>query len=180
MNTYLIGVELPTPIKKDLSLVCSGLQSVDWIPEENFFITLRYLGEINDSLFAEIKDRLSTINFLTLQLSLFGIEANITKGNHCSIWTNVNPSEKIIKLKHEIDKALVNLNQIPNEKSFQPHVMLGHSNQVSSQRLADYLAYHSFYQTEPFTINNFVLSTVHNTPNKTLFRTIEKYPKLLS
>ena len=42
-----VGIALPEDIRFQLSLLCSGLPNVRWVPPANFHITLRFIGEVD-------------------------------------------------------------------------------------------------------------------------------------
>ncbi|HET6224144.1 MAG TPA: 2'-5' RNA ligase family protein, partial [Dongiaceae bacterium] len=42
-----VALSLPEDVRWQLSLLCSGLPNVRWVPPENFHITLRFIGEVD-------------------------------------------------------------------------------------------------------------------------------------
>jgi 2'-5' RNA ligase len=178
MSNYSIALELPPLIKQDLSLLCNGLLHMNWT--EHFQIILFHLGSLPESKLAEIKERLADLSALPFQINLQGISSTHTK-SYYQLWAHPFPSDPILRLKHKIDLALMNVKNLPpQEKGFKPRVLLGEAEQINSHKLADYLAYHSFYKSAPFMVEHFALVSTHATPKRVLQENIEKYPLIQS
>ena len=54
MPRLFTGLEIPSEIAQTLSLLRGGLPGARWIDPENYHITLRFIGDIDDRLAHEI------------------------------------------------------------------------------------------------------------------------------
>ena len=54
MPRLFVGLEIPREVAQALSLLRGGLPGARWIDPENYHITLRFIGDIDDRLAHEI------------------------------------------------------------------------------------------------------------------------------
>lgn len=175
MLPYLIALTFPPLIKKQLSLLCSGLQTVHWVEEENLHLTLCYLGPITDALLFETQERLKLITFSPFHLTLKTVQASYDQRGQGQIWTSASPQETCMQLKRKIDHALKEL-ELPQDRAFHPHVTLGRYHSINSNQLADYLSYHYFYLLENIEITEFSLLSSQQTSKRQIYHTVARYP----
>ena len=54
MMRLFTGLELPSDIALDLNFMQGGILGARWIDRQNFHITLRFIGDIDDDLGREV------------------------------------------------------------------------------------------------------------------------------
>ena len=54
MPRLFTGLEIPPEIGQSLSMLRGGLPGARWIDPENYHVTLRFIGDIDDALAREI------------------------------------------------------------------------------------------------------------------------------
>src|SRR3954462_14100707 len=54
MPRLFVGLEIPAEIQQPLSFLRGGLPGARWIDPENYHITLRFIGDIDDRLAGDI------------------------------------------------------------------------------------------------------------------------------
>ena len=61
MPRLFTGLEIPSEIAHELSLLRGGLYGARWIDVENYHITLRFIGDIDESTAHEVHSTLEQI-----------------------------------------------------------------------------------------------------------------------
>ena len=61
MPRLFIGLEIPREVGQSLSLLRGGLPGARWIDPENYHITLRFIGDIDDRLAHDIASLLDGV-----------------------------------------------------------------------------------------------------------------------
>ena len=123
-----IAIDLPEKIKKDIK----GIQ--EQLPEfkgkktefENLHLTLKFLGEVDEKTFGEIKKRLKGIkmNAFEAEINSIGIFSDRI------IWLGVN---NCLELQKEIDKRLERL--FEPEKRFMGHLTIARARNIGDKRI---------------------------------------------
>lgn len=178
MDPYFVGIDLPTSIKQHLAQLCFGLPNVRWTELENFHVTLRYFGRINDPLISDIKEALAKIEFPSFTFMLKGVD-HFHSHRHGVLWVGTSASETVVKFKKEIDVALKELEIIPDERTYVPHVTLGRYEKLNAARLADYLMTHRFFESLEMTASHFHLFRSRQTPKRVFYEKMAEYPFIL-
>jgi len=135
-----IGVDLSVEIKKRLMQKIEKWQKlpIRWSREENFHLTLLFLGHIDDELIYEIcnsvKQAVENIEMFDIELNK--IELGPTQDENAKVaWFAGEASEELKFLSENIEKELGIF--MDNKKIFRPHIILGRIQQYSWQKLQE-------------------------------------------
>lgn len=122
-----IAIEIPESIKEELAHLVEGLKdkisNVKWVEKENFHITLRFIGEIQEDRISVLE---SIIDEVSLKFSPFEIELKGTGKFPHVIWVGIDKGGDILKnIYYSIEGALIRADFPPIDKPFSPHITLG-------------------------------------------------------
>lgn len=174
MQPHFLAIPLPPHIRSKLASFCYGLPKVHWIEEENFHLTLRYFGPLNDTHLAQIQERLKSLFFPPFSLILQGAGHFHSKGNRGVIWIGVENNNQLLSLKKEINNQLRGL-ILPSDERFHPHISLGYYERLNPEKLGDYLSALAVYQSEPIEITDCVLLRSQQTPKRVIYEVVDYY-----
>ena len=93
MPRLFTALEIPRNAAMSLSLLRGGLPGARWIDVENYHITLRFIGDIDNRTADEVVNRLDRIERPEFQINLTGIGSFGSKKPH-SIWEVFRPLRK--------------------------------------------------------------------------------------
>ena len=65
MIRLFVGIPISADIKLRLSMMSAGLPGARWVNEENYHLTLRFIGEVDEGLAGDIDLTLGQINHLS-------------------------------------------------------------------------------------------------------------------
>jgi 2'-5' RNA ligase len=175
MIKLFIAIPLPTQIKKQLERQCFGLPTVHWIAHSHFHLTLQYIGPVDELVQLDVKEALTKLQHAPFSLSLQGTGCFEHKKKGV-IWTGISPSQELNELKKTVDNLVHPLVPKIDNKAFTPHITLGRFDHIDKIRLADYLDSQSYFTTEPFFIDSFVLmESRKNSINSTIYYELARY-----
>ena len=103
MPRLFTALEIPRNAAMSLSLLRGGLPGARWIDVENYHITLRFIGDVDDRTADEIVERLDRIDRPEFQLRLTGIGSFGSKKPH-SVWAGVSSFAGMYALQAEIER----------------------------------------------------------------------------
>ena len=128
-----IAIELPDPVKKNLSFIINSLRPsehpcVKWVSPQGIHLTLKFLGNIAPDLVPRIADAIAQAARgtppLKLQVGGLGCFPNLHRPR--VIWVAVTGDvEPLITLQRGIDQALLPLGFAIEKRPFSPHLTLG-------------------------------------------------------
>ncbi len=133
-----------------------GLPGGRWIDPENYHLTLRFIGDIDDALARDIAGLLGRVQRPTLELRLDGLSAFGGRKPRALVATvAVVPS--LMELQAEHERLLQRLGLEPEGRKYTPHITLARLRDSSSRQVADYLAARGHYRSPSFQVSRFVL-----------------------
>lgn len=126
-----MGVDLPTEIKQALLGFQSELRLLgvngSFKSQDNFHITLEFLGELDDSKIPALTDTLSKVasNYKPFELNIVGLGAFPTFKRPHTLWTAVNGClTELNRLRDDLHHELKNKGFELDERQFKPHITL--------------------------------------------------------
>ena len=130
MVRAFLAIDLPQELKKKLS----NLDKIDipkdikikWVEEENFHITLKFFGNIKETLleklFKEIQKSAQEHNFFQLSLNEVGFFPQ--KKTPRVVWIGINTHDNTLFEIHRALKKIFKKFKLGEEKDFHPHITL--------------------------------------------------------
>ena len=94
-----LGIEIPSPIKKELDQLFFGLPGANWVNKEQLHITLRFIGEIDRHQMKDIDDSLKLINFPTFPIKLKRVGSFYNKKYPKATWVGVDGNDQLLDLQ---------------------------------------------------------------------------------
>ena len=73
MPRLFTGLEIPQSVAQSLAMMRGGLPGARWIDAENYHLTLRFIGDIDDALAREIAGVLARVHRRPFELRLDGL-----------------------------------------------------------------------------------------------------------
>ncbi|TCT05161.1 RNA 2',3'-cyclic phosphodiesterase [Aquabacter spiritensis] len=155
MPRLFTAIEIPAQVGTTLSMLRGGLTGARWIDPENYHLTLRFVGDVDDVLAREVMYMLGQVRRRAFDLALDGLDQF---GGHKprSVFAAVKSSPALMELRAEQERIMQRLGLSP-DRTYKPHVTLARLRDASSRQVADYLATRGYYRSPAFHVPRFVL-----------------------
>lgn len=130
-----IGVQVSSKLQADLKQVFQKLKisaqthdyNIRWSPEENWHITLQFLGPTEDALITKINEAIdqvaSTYSSFTVRAS--GVGGFPEERRARVIYAGVSRTQELLDLQSSIEAATAPLGFKPEDREYSPHITLG-------------------------------------------------------
>jgi 2'-5' RNA ligase len=156
MPRLFTALEIPAGIAFSLSLLRGGLHGARWIEPDNYHITLRFIGDIDEPTADEVADALMRVDRPRFDVALQGLAAFGSRKPH-SLFAGVKMSSALKELQGEHERIMQRIGLEPERRKFTPHVTLARLRGASEADMAAYLALRGNFSTPPFPVGRFVL-----------------------
>jgi len=156
MPRIFTGLEIPTDIAQSLSMMRGGLPGARWIDPENYHITLRFIGDVDDSIAHEVASMLGKVKRNAFELKLDGL-SSFGGRKPRAVVASIAPTSPLIEVQAEQERLMQRIGLEPEGRKFTPHVTLARLRDSSSRQVADYLAARGYFRASPFRVSRFVL-----------------------
>jgi 2'-5' RNA ligase len=125
------AVALPAAVRDSLAAVQSEFKALSfdakWVEKQNLHITVRFLGDTDETLAAELlaaaQELLSGMRPFTVFLRGVGVFPSVRKPR--VLWVGMSGFEPLVTLHRRVEKSVAALGFPPEEKPFSPHVTIG-------------------------------------------------------
>ena len=170
-----IAIELPKSIVSELVKIQKEIDSLGlikgkFVEEENFHLTLKFLGELSRSEIEAVREKLSNIKFKPFEVELSKVGV-FSEDFIRIIWVSLT-GEGIFQLQKTIDSELENL--FPKEYNFMSHITISRPKFVEDRvTFLDELKKIKF-ENKKFIVSDFSLKRSQLTPHGAKYSDIEK------
>ena len=156
MPRLFTGLEIPPDIGQALSSLRGGLPGARWITPENYHLTLRFIGDVDDATAHEVASLLGRVKRGAFDLHMEGL-TSFGGRKPRAVVANVSPAQALLDVQAEQERLMQRIGLEPEGRKYTPHVTLARLRESSSRQVADYLAARGFFRTSPFRVERFVL-----------------------
>ena len=156
MPRLFTAIEIPAAIAQSLGMMRGGLPGARWIDPENYHLTVRFIGDIDDALARDIAGLLGRVRRGTFDLHLDGL-SSFGGRKPRAVVAAAAPVTPLIELQAEQERLLQRLGLEAEGRKYTPHVTLARLRDSSSRQVADYLAARGHYRSSTFQVSRFVL-----------------------
>ncbi|TDU00983.1 2'-5' RNA ligase [Azorhizobium sp. AG788] len=155
MPRLLTAIEVPGEVGATLTMLRGGISGARWIDPENYHVTLRFVGDVDDAMARDIALVLGQVRRRAFDLVLDGLDQF---GGHKprTVFASVKTSTALMELQAEHERIMQRLG-LAAERTYRPHVTLARLRDASTRQVADYLATRGLYRSVPFHVPRFVL-----------------------
>lgn len=175
MPRLFTGLEIPPDIVRALASLRGGLPGARWIDPENYHLTLRFIGDVDDTTAHEVASMLGQIRRDSFDLRIEGLSSFGGRKPRAVVAT-VSPSPQLIEAQAEQDRLMQRIGLEPEGRKYIPHVTLARLRDSSSRQVAEYLASRGFFRTSPFRVSRFVLFSSRDSVGGGPYVVEEAYP----
>ncbi|HEU4660407.1 MAG TPA: RNA 2',3'-cyclic phosphodiesterase [Pseudolabrys sp.] len=156
MPRLFTGVEIPPETRQALASQRGGLPGARWIDPENYHLTLRFIGDVDDVTAREVASLLGKVKRAPFDLRLEGLTSFGSRKPRAVVAT-VTLAQALLDVQAEHERLMQRIGLDPDGRKYTPHVTLARLRDSSSRQVAEYLAARGYFRTAPFRVSRFVL-----------------------
>jgi len=156
MPRLFTAVEIPAEIGQALGMLRGGLPGARWIDPENYHLTLRFIGDVDDLTAHEVASLLGRVKRDAFDLYLEGL-ASFGGRKPRAVVASVVQAQALLDLQAEHERLMQRIGLAPEGRKYTPHVTLARLRDTSSRAVAEYLSARGYVRTAAFHVARFVL-----------------------
>lgn len=156
MPRLFTGVEIPPEVAQALSALRGGLPGARWIYPENYHVTLRFIGDVDDDIAHEVESLLGRVRRGPFDLRIDGLTSFGSKKPRAVV-ASVEPSSPLMEAQAEQERMMQRIGLEPEGRKYTPHVTLARLRDASTRDVAEYLSARGHFRSMAFPVSRFVL-----------------------
>lgn len=156
MPRLFTALEIPASVAESLARLRGGIPNARWIDVENYHITLRFIGDVDDAFARDAANALSFLARPELPVTLDQLAA-FGGDKPRAIVARARPDSALLEMQAEQERLLRRLGAPPEPRKFTPHVTLARLRGASPAAVAAYLGARGYFPPLRFIATRFVL-----------------------
>jgi 2'-5' RNA ligase len=157
MPRLFTGLEIPAEVGFLLSLKRGGLPGARWIDPENYHITLRFIGDVDNATANDVADILERLNHsLSFRIKLSHL-GTFGGDKPRALYAGIESNETLVRLQAAQERMLQRAGLAPDGRKFVPHVSLARLRGTSPYDVAHFIANAGRFTPLEFEVSRFVL-----------------------
>lgn len=188
-----LALEIPDRIKNFLSKLIEKKYTIDgisFVQRENFHITLKFLGEVDENLIPAISEKLSLVSkeFYPFSLKISNPGVFPDKSKPRVIWIGTENKDNVKRLVFNIEDSLEKLGFKKEQREFKAHITLARIKNTKNgayifekiQKNFRELLSASYQEAIDlyFDVNDFVLMKSILTPKGSIYEVLQRFSLL--
>jgi len=157
MVRLFVALPIGEGLKEQLAALAGGIPGARWVPPENYHLTLRFIGEVENVLADELDEALATIRAKPFDLTLRGLDVFEKAGRIQSLYVGVERCERLLHLQSKVETALQRAGLPPERKKFAPHVTLARTDKAAPDKLIAFVQAHNLFRAPAERMDHFCL-----------------------
>ena len=148
-----------------------------WTPADNYHITLRFIGEVDDEQADSIERALTAVHPPSFQVVPLGVGVLPSRRKPRVLTVRIEPTESLRALYEALQNALAAADVPPEERTFRPHITLARLQDIQPERL-----YAALQELEdgpsltPFSADEYLLYESALTPEGAMHTIRSRFP----
>ena len=156
MPRLFTGLEVPDEVAEVLSALRGGLSGARWITPDNYHITLRFIGDVDDGVAQDAAMILGRIQRTTFPVIVEGL--GVFGGDRPrALVVRIVPTSALVELQAEHERLLRRIGLPPETRKFTPHITLARLKDTSPFEVANFLGHSGHVPPMQFIPDGFTL-----------------------
>ncbi len=157
MIRLFAAIELPAEIADGLMKRQLGLPGAQWRPRDTLHITLRFFGEVQNTVAADLDEALAQIAIPSFDLHLEAAGAFGDNDHMRAVWAGVSESEPLRRLAKKCETAAREAGLKGEARTWRPHVTLAYSRAASPAQTGEWVVQNSLLKSPSWRVGHFSL-----------------------
>lgn len=175
MPRLFTGLEIPQSLAHQLSMLSGGMPGARWIDRENYHVTLRFIGDIDNAMAREVVSALDEVRHGPLTLKLDGLGSFGGNKPH-NVFAKIAPNRELADLQSAQERLMQRLGLKPEKRSFSPHITLARCGGLPPGAVAHWLTLRGTVMDLSFDVERFVLYSARDSRGGGPYVLEEEYP----
>jgi 2'-5' RNA ligase len=176
MLRLFLGIPLPPAHALQLSRICLGLHAVRWVDPGNFHVTIRFVGEVDEGVAADVDAEAAAIRSARFSLSVAGLGAFGPAEKPRTLIATLDRAPHLVQLHDRLGTALARAGVVPEARRFTPHVTLAHCIRPNPAEIQAFIAANNLLRLPPFPVDSFQLIRSYLTKAGSVYEEVARYP----
>ena len=175
MLRLFLGIPLAPEQALALSTICSGLHGVRWVDPGNFHVTIRFIGEVDEGVAADLDAEIALLRAPKFALSVAGVDFFGPAEKPRAMIATLDREPGLHHLFDKLGTIMARVGLPLEYRRFTPHVTLAYCAKPNPAEILQFVAAHHLLRLDPFAVERFHLVRSYLTKAGSFYEDIATY-----
>ncbi|WP_165191075.1 RNA 2',3'-cyclic phosphodiesterase [Caulobacter soli] len=176
MIRLFTAVAIPAEVSDHLLPRQHGIEGGRWRSREAFHITLKFIGDVQETTAADLDEELQSVATPAFDLELQGV-GHFGEGVEIhAVWAGVAENPVLRQLAKAHESAARRAGLKPESRVYTPHVTLAYLKRPAVPEVAAWIQANNLLHSPPFRVDRFGLYSSWRTHEGSAYRLEAEYP----
>ncbi|MGR4862911.1 RNA 2',3'-cyclic phosphodiesterase [Caulobacter sp. LARHSG274] len=176
MIRLFTAVAIPAEVAEHLLPRQHGIDGARWRLPEAFHVTLKFIGDVQETEAADLDAELATIEAPAFDLELAGVGHFGEGAEIHAVWAGVAENPDLRRLAKANEAAARRAGLKPETRVYTPHVTLAYLKRPAVPEVAAWIQANNLLHSPPFRVDCFGLYSSWRTSEGSAYRLERDYP----
>jgi 2'-5' RNA ligase len=176
MIRLFAALAVPFEIGEGLARRQAGVEAARWRPPEALHVTLRFFGELQETVAEDLDSELARVTSAPFDVVLAGAGAFGEGERLEAIWAGVEENGPLRTLAGRCEAAARRAGLKPDTRAYHPHVTLAYLSRPDPAQVAAWIQANNLLRSPPFRAANFGLYSSRQTHDGSRYTLERVYP----
>ena len=157
MLRLFVGLALPGSLCGRLLGLCAGVPGARWTRPENFHLSLRFIGDVEEGVADDVDAALRMVAASAFSLELHGTGVFGKTSKARVLWAGIVPNPALSMLRDKVEFAVVSAGLAVETRRFSPHITLARLKRAPAGRVEQFVVDHAEFRAAPIPVDRFYL-----------------------
>ncbi len=124
MHRLFVAIRPPRAVRERLLGLMGGVRGARWLEEDQLHLTLRFIGEVDRHVGADLHAALGAVHHPRFEIALDGIQSFERRGEPVTLWAGVTPHAPLKTLHNKVNQACLRAGVEPDRRAYLPHITI--------------------------------------------------------
>ena len=124
MKRIFLGIPIPFILAQQIIAINGGIRGAHWTNRNKLHLTLRFIGNVDESTFEDIRMTLELLDVNAFYIKLMGVQHFGNTKKVRTLWVGVRRSRLLFDLHNAIESLFFNIGIESEQRKYIPHVTI--------------------------------------------------------
>ncbi len=177
MHRLFVAIDLPDEVKRELARFRrEEIPGARWVPVEQLHLTLRFIGEVDESTLQAIRQALGAVGAAPFPLAVQRVGHFPPRKTPHVLWVGADAGAPLTGLQGEVEAAVQTAGISAEHRPFSPHITIARLRETPPHIVAEFEKQHQAFACAPFEVPAFYLYESTLTGKGAIHERVQIYP----
>ena len=177
MHRLFVAIDLPEEVKRELARFRrEEMPGARWVPLDQLHLTLRFIGEVDDTTLAAIRKALGDVRVAPFSLAVQVVGHFPPRKTPHVLWVGADAGAPLADLQGQVEECVQTAGLAPESRPFSPHITIARLRETPPHVVAEFEKRHQAFACPPFQVAAFHLYESTLTAKGAIHALVRSYP----